>query len=294
MNPQNRRISRPNLPPDVLDLAACCGDEPEALAPSHEFARPLPKRPTRLGVMVRAVAGGALVVAISLAVAWGARRHITTSPRFAVSDIVVSGQKHRSADFVAGESGLSKGQNIFTADLDRARARLLADPWISEANLARRLPGTVFLRVTEREAGAIVALGDSYLASREGELFKRVELGDPTDLPIITGLNLDSVSDDRAGIERTIQRAIDLAGEYDRGPLAQRAPLEEIHFDGDGGVSLIVGRDAMSLHLGAPPFRRKLDEAARVIAELDHRGAKADAIMLDNEARPERVVVRMR
>ncbi len=32
----------------------------------------------------------------------------------------------------------------------------------------------------------------------------------------------------------------------------------------------------------------------RVVAELDRRGAKADAIMLDNDARPERVVVRMR
>jgi cell division protein FtsQ len=294
VNPQNRRISRPNLPPDVLDLAASCFDEPEELAPTHEFARPVPPKPTRLAVIVRAVAGGALVVAISLAVAWGARRHITSSPRFAVTDIVVSGEKHRSAEFVAGESGLGKGQNIFTADLDRARARVLADPWIREASLARRLPGTVFLQVTEREAGAIVALGESYLASREGELFKRLELGDPTDLPIITGLSPDSVSDDRAGVERTIQRAIDLAGDYERGPLAQRAPLEEIHLEGDGAVTLIVGKDAMSLHIGAPPFRRKLDQAARVVAELDHRGAKVDSIMLDNEARPERVVVRMR
>jgi cell division protein FtsQ len=50
----------------------------------------------------------------------------------------------------------------------------------------------------------------------------------------------------------------------------------------------------MQLVLGAPPFRRKLDQASRVVAELDRRGAKADAIMLDNDSRPERVVVRMR
>jgi hypothetical protein len=30
------------------------------------------------------------------------------------------------------------------------------------------------------------------------------------------------------------------------------------------------------------------------VAELDKRGAKADSIMLDNDSRPERVVVRMR
>ena len=31
-----------------------------------------------------------------------------------------------------------------------------------------------------------------------------------------------------------------------------------------------------------------------IVAELDRRGAKPDSIMLDNEARPDRVVVRMR
>jgi hypothetical protein len=34
--------------------------------------------------------------------------------------------------------------------------------------------------------------------------------------------------------------------------------------------------------------------AGKVIAELDRRGTKAEAIMLDDEARPERVVVRAR
>ena len=46
--------------------------------------------------------------------------------------------------------------------------------------------------------------------------------------------------------------------------------------------------------MGGPPYRRKLEQAVRVVAELDRRGAKPDSIMLDNEARPDRVVVRMR
>jgi cell division protein FtsQ len=57
---------------------------------------------------------------------------------------------------------------------------------------------------------------------------------------------------------------------------------------------LIVGKDGLSLALGAAPFRRKLEEAGRVIAETDRRGSRASAIMLDDDARPERVVVRTR
>jgi cell division protein FtsQ len=67
-----------------------------------------------------------------------------------------------------------------------------------------------------------------------------------------------------------------------------------VHVDSDGTFAVVVGRSALQLVLGGPPFRRKLDQAARVVAELDKRGAKADSIMLDNDSRPERVVVRMR
>jgi cell division protein FtsQ len=243
---------------------------------------------------VRTAAGVALVVSAALGVAWAARRHVMTSPRFAVTEIDVVGNERRPADALAAESGVTDGVNVFSLDLDASRTRLLADPWIKDAQLARRLPGTVLIQVTERRAAALVAMGDVYLATAEGEPFKRIELGDPTELPLVTGLRPEALAEDREGTMRTIRRAIDLAAEYDHGGLARRAPLEEVHVQTDGTFAVVVGRGAMQLVLGGPPFRRKLDQASRVVAELDRRGAKADAIMLDNDARPERVVVRMR
>ena len=160
--------------------------------------------------------------------------------------------------------------------------------------LARRLPGTILIEVTERQPAALVALGDTFLATAEGEPFKRLEPEDPVDLPLITGLRADALSEDREGTMRTIRAGSYLAAEYEHGALGHRAPLEEVHVDTDGTFSVLVGRGAMQLVLGAPPFRRKLDQAARVVAELERRGAKADSIMLDNDAKPERVVVRMR
>ena len=48
------------------------------------------------------------------------------------------------------------------------------------------------------------------------------------------------------------------------------------------------------LHLGAGPFRQKLMMAARIMAKLQATGELPGIIFLDNQARPERVVVRMR
>jgi cell division protein FtsQ len=216
------------------------------------------------------------------------------SPRFAVTSIDVGGNEQRPRDALVGEAGLALGKNIFSVDLDSARAKLLADPWIAEATLARRLPGELLVRVTERHAAALVALGDVYLATAEGEPFKGFEPGDPVDLPIVTGLRPEDLASDREGAVRTIRHAIDLAFEYDHGPLARRDPLEEVHVAADGSYALVVGTEATRLLLGPPPFRRKLDQAARVVAELDKRSARADTIMLDNDTRPERVVVRVR
>jgi cell division protein FtsQ len=280
MTPGNRRVRRP--------LSA--GDSPE---PSRA---PFPARgrPSRLLAAVRAVAGIALVVSSAVGVAWVARRHVMTSPRFAVTEIDVVGNDRRASETLVAETGVAVGANVFALDLDAARARLLADSWIADAALARRLPGTILVQVTERKPAALVSLGDVYLATAEGEPFKKLEPGDPIDLPLVTGLHAESLADDREGVMRTLRRAIDLAAEYEHGPLARRSALEEVHVEPDGTFTVVVGRSAVELVLGVPPFRRKLDQAARVVAELDRRGAKADAIMLDNDARPERVVVRMR
>jgi len=287
MHPSNRRVAPPKLP-DVTEVPA----EGRLSAPPPGERRSLGA--ARLAAAARAALGLALVVSVSWGVAAAARRYVMTSPRFAVTEIEIRGAKLRAEDAIAREAGLEKGMNVFLVDLDLAHEQLARDPWLSEVTLARRLPGTILVQVTEREAAAIVAIGESYLASREGELFKRFEPGDPSDLPVVTGLGADAVADDRDGVARAIRRALDLAGDYEHGPLGGKAPIQEIHLASDGTTTLIVGKSGLALALGDPPFRKKLDEAARVFAELERRGAKADAILLDNEARPERVVVRMR
>jgi cell division protein FtsQ len=285
-----KRASGASIPPSEVPIAA----------PVKASSLPRESKTMRIA---RGVVGFLMVVGIGGTVAWGARKYVKTSPRFAITEVITTGAKRRSPDELASIAGIGKGQNVFTADLDRARARLIADPWVSEASLARQLPGTVFLRVVEREAGGIVATndgspkaagGETYVVTREGAIIKRLETGDPTDLTVVTGVVLQHLLDDREGAARTIRRALDLAADYDHTPLATRSPLEEVHVEPNGEMTLVVGKSAVALHMGAPPYRRKLDQAIRVIAELDRRGAKPDSIMLDNEARPDRVVVRMR
>ena len=286
MTPGNRRT----LPP--MPAAQGRGiDEPSTPGGSPSRS---PSAVSRVLGALRTAAGVLLALGTSIGVAFVLHDHVMKSPRFAIAAIDVEGAEHRTHDALVAESGLALGTNVFAADLDAARAKLLADLWIENATLQRRLPGTIVVRVTERKPAAMVALGDTVLATADGEPFAKLQPDDPLDLPLVTGVSADALADDREGAMRTIRRAIDLAAEYDHCEVARRAPLEEVHVAPDGAFTLVVGHGGLELVLGGPPFRRKLDQAARVFAELDRRGARGDVVMLDNDTRPERVVVRMR
>jgi len=282
MTPGNRRVKTPAvlLP---FDSDGTFGEPPE---PRGRWSGVLSVAGTVFGVI--------LVCAISTGVAWVGRRYLLRSQRFSITEVEVHGEEHRDGAAIAAESGLTVGANIFSVDLDVARARLLGDPWIAEATVVRRLPGTLVVSVSERKPAALVALGDTFLATDDGTPFERMEPGDAIDLPLVTGVEPAALAQDRAGAVRTIRRAIELAAEFDHGPLAKRFPLQEIHVSPEGTFAIVAGHMATELVLGGPPFRRKLEQAARIVTELDRRGAKAEALLMDNDSRPDRVVVRMR
>ena len=321
MNPSNRRTGKPKLPPHLVvsDDELFDPSEPELEAPAPPVAEsrargsagPEPKdaippkprsaRLVRAMAVLQTVLGAALVLGVAIGVAWAARRYVRESPRFALRSVEVSGGRHRKNDEIVAKAGLAVGTNLFSIELEEARARLATDPWIESARLSRRLPGTISVEVTEREAAALVVVGDTtYLATRRGDIFKRLELGDPVDLPIVSGLTPEAVAEDREGVVNEVRKALDLAAEYAESSLGTKAPLQQVHVGDDGALTLVVGKGGLSLLLGKAPFRRKIEQAGRVAMELERRlgpralTEKTDGIMLDSEAHPERIVVRMR
>lgn len=261
-----------------------------------------PKSPSRLrrfagsafGV-VKVVLGVSAVVGASVGVAWGAKQYMLTSPRFSIKSVAVDGNDRLSPDEVAQAGGIALGDNVFALDLDEARHKIENDPWVKSATVGRKLPGAVVVKVVEHEPAAVVAIGERlFLASRGGEVFKEVGPEDPTDYPVITGFEPEAVLADREGTEKRIVRALDLLDEAGRASFASRYPIQEVHLEKDGSLSVVVGRQAIVVALGHPPFKGKLEQADRVFLELSRRKADASVVFLDNEGSPERVVVRMR
>lgn len=322
--PSNRRTRPrgvPLLPPEIAEQAVpppppprrraarATRDEAAATsAPGSEKEKPAapPRKPWKIpnpfqgkGPVLmaagRLVLGALLFFAMVVGLSFGAHHYASSSSRFAVKNILIEGAAHRPQPEIARLAGVALGKNIFTIDLEAARRGVMSDPWIERATVDRKLPGSLTIQVVEREPLSLVSLGGSlYLSCRGGEIFKRVEAGDPIDFPLITGLGGEGeLVRDREGLTATVRRGQELMTDYVR--LGPRAfPLQEVHATPEGTFELIVGRDGIRLVMGKPPYRLKIERAARVLGEVERRRGQPSVIFLDNEAHPERVVARMR
>lgn len=245
---------------------------------------------------LRTFLGATMFFGVVAATSYGLYSYVSTSARFAIKTLSVEGNLHRTTDQVAQAGGIKKGNNIFALDMETAANAMAQDPWIERAEVKRKLPSTVSIKVVERDAQALVEVGDTlFLASPAGDIFKKFELGDPPDLVLISGVSeVDGKPRDRQGLVALVKNAVDLANEYERFGPTKRYPLQEVHLSEDGRFELLVGRDTIRLALGKAPFRAKIERGARVLSEIDRRKGSASTIFLDNEAHPERVVARLR
>ena len=229
-------------------------------------------------VALAAVGGGA----------WLGYRFVTTSSRFAITEIRVHGN-HRvaTADAIA-RLGFHAGDNIFTAGLESGLGALRADPWIASVTVQRELPHAVSLEITERTPAAIVELGGLYLADAAGHPFKKLT-DEPDTLPVVTGLDRDAYNADPDGTAATIVQALAALGTWNG---AGRPAIGEVHVGPHGALVLHTYEHATAIQLGAldPQLPTRMHTFDVAWAELsDAERQRARAIHLD--ARTDHVTV---
>ena len=237
-----------------------------------------------------------VIAAVGGAVATGrlAEDHVRTSPAFATREVLLSGNEKLAESEVVEAAGLAIGQNVFAVGPEDAAARLERHPWIASAHVVRRLPGSFEIAIRERAAVALLSLGPLYLVGDDATVFKRVAGDDPIDLPIITGIERDRFTRDRAYRTSILLEAVALMHDYRAAGLWRRMPISEIHVERDDALTLYSGEETVQIRLGRGPFRDKLRKLRQVMDRLERQSAQPAYVYLDNVRRPDRVTVRLR
>jgi cell division protein FtsQ len=161
--------------------------------------------------------------------------------------------------------------------------------------VTRDLPRVLRIEIKEREPAALSVFNERlYLVTADGEPFKALSPGDPADFPLITGASVDGMSRDRARELDRVRVGLEVLEQYGRVPLSKTQPAQEVHLADSGDVTLTAGKEGITFELGRDGYRRKLLMGEQVVAEMRKKGRSPGIVFLDNQAHPERVVVRMR
>ncbi len=265
----------------------------EEVEPEAPQARP---RVTRGLVSVLKVI--AFIVLLGSAIggfAYGANRFFVSTSRFAIRHVEAEGSRRFGEDQLLSLAGITRGDNLFSIDLATAEQELSSNPWIASARLTRRIPDTITVSVTEHVAVALAAIDNSlYLVTEDGYPIKPLEEGDSSDFPIVSGVSAEDLQVDRDRALERIAGGIAILRRYERLPMAESYGAQEINLASDGAVQMVVGTSGITFNLGQGPFRQKLLMAGRVLGKLRAKRQTPSIVFLDNQAHPERVVVRLR
>jgi cell division protein FtsQ len=229
-----------------------------------------------------AVIGGAVLAAIG-GTAYAGYHWVTTSPRFAITQIAVQGNHHLTGDQIRAALPVHVGDNLFATNLGTVHSALRTNPWIADAEVHRMLPHTIVIDVREHVPAALADLGGLYLVDADGHAFKRAELedGNGASLPVVTGLDRDAYVADPGTTATQIRGALAALDSW-RG--ADRPAISEVRLDPRGAIALVTADHGTTIELGTidnalTTRMRTFDTAWAELADTERE--RATAIHLD-------------
>jgi cell division protein FtsQ len=224
------------------------------------------------------VAGGAVVVIFVSFFFIFVHDVFTQSDHFRAQRIHVEGAQRLSPLAVISHAGLHPAINVLSVNLTAARKRLLAHPWVAEAEIQREIPSTLRIRIREHLPVAVVDMGRKFLLNRQGEIFKEWESSDPVDLPVVAGLTLaDLRFADRSGaagslpffafsaappVEAAPSRPMDAVLQVltlgrDSGSVLPNRELRRIRVDRELGLTLVAYAEGRAIRIGYNDYPAK-------------------------------------
>lgn len=160
------------------------------------------------------------------------------------------------------------GIPLFALSMRAIQDRVRTHPWIHEVAVRRKLPNTIWIYVTEREAVAVLNGEVMALVDRAGEVFKPAAPEELGDLPIMTGVGTLFVDADGVGHSAELTRLLGIQRMFEHHPLADRYGCSEIILDHYGDISIVTEQPAMQLRLGKVPAAEQFDRLLTVLSAV--------------------------
>ena len=244
-----------------------------------------PGRKKRSGSVKETV--GAVLTALMTAAlcygGWEGYQWFTHAEMFTIAGVDVKGVRSMGDEDIRAVATMFTGQNIFRVDLGDATRRVLADPWVRDVRIERRLPNRISIFVTERVPKAVLqASNGKYLIDGEGVVMAPVRSGSAgaPPLPVIALRDCRAVPREPV-TTGAVTEALVLLEE-----LAARGGWDAagVTVKADSAETVTIVYADHEFRIGSGKYNEKLRRMGEIVADMRQRGLAYTYV----ELRPER------
>jgi len=216
--------------------------------------------------------------------------YLKASDALCIKNVEILGDiTHLSRENILTLSEIENGDKLFTVNLGNIQKRILRFNWIKTVRVRRKFPDTIQIHITEREPLAILLTKKMYLTDKGGNIFKKLEKGDPRDLPVITGLESTFIKQypnlAKTYFDFTVAMLIFLQDQE----FYKADPVSEIHFDPILGFTIFTKNRNTEIYYGRNDFVKKQQSLEKF--KLSKHYERTFFVRLDLD-KPGRVVAR--
>jgi len=113
---------------------------------------------------------------------------LTQCDYFKAESITVTGGQRLTPVQILETAEIEEGINLVSLNLKMIRKKLLAHPWIAEADIRRAFPGSIAIHIREQEPLAVLDFGKQFLINRSGVIFKEARASEIVGMPLMSGI----------------------------------------------------------------------------------------------------------
>lgn len=211
---------------------------------------------TSIKVLAGVVFTGALMLAGS-----SFYGHLIKMPEIQLSEVVVTGTRQADPADIQGIVRACSPECILLADLEKIKESVETLPWVSKVIVRRRLPDTLIIEVTEREAVAVAGVDNKlHIVDSQGIILD--PFSDQHELlqkPIVRGLK-HQISENTGQFNNIRMNAyLEVLSDFQSGGQDYAETVSEIDVTDPGHVSIIPREDPIVIYLGADSFRERYE-----------------------------------
>jgi cell division protein FtsQ len=234
------------------------------------------------GMKLATVGGALLFVSLFFVFSYDL---LTQCNYFKAKALKVTGIHRLTQEKVLQQAMITNGVNIFSVNLIKVRKRLLAQPWIEDAQVSRDLPSGIDIRIKEQDPLAILDLGRKFIINTQGEIFKEMDASDHCHLPVISGLEFSDINikgEPRSAPFEAVMKVLALGQKS--GSILPCKTIKRIDVDREMGLTIYAFDHIKEIKIGYNDYPNKYAMLKDVLFYLEKDGgfSHLESIDLNN------------